>query len=445
MIKPSKIKPNEKSRTAPAVALGFFVIGFLCLVASLGILLIHPQITGGDPYRIEALGFGALVSFGFVGSFVFGAAYMISPVMASSSLFSDRLALLHLLLHGLGLGWLVVVFGGMNFMHNPQAGMLAGIGLLLVGAGLHILDLLLTASRYNRWEPEQLTLMTALFWLGITSILGMAILLSPLFPLVWHDPIDLLEAHAPLALVGFLWLSLLGFSLKLFNMFLISEKSAGLLSWAGWALVNIALMGFVPILLMAQGRGLTVAMVLLSIGSLCYLADIVRLWSAARRPMDWALTGSFVGLLTGFTLFAWVVAGMPFPALEGSGFGVRENTRIFFVIGIFGTFTLTMLGLALRLVPFLIWQLRCAPLAGKRKVPEPRDLITRGASLAMMICLIAAWGYLAAGQWVQSPIGAQLGAVCLFCGLLWFLWILLPALKIFVYGIDPESVKAEDQ
>lgn len=127
-----------KARTTPAVALGFFTIGTLSLIAALGILSMHPQITGGEVYRAETVSFAALVCFGFVGSFVFGAAYVISPVMANSSLFSERLTVAHLLLHGLGIAWLITVFAGMPFLENPQFGFFSGIILLLAGALIHI-------------------------------------------------------------------------------------------------------------------------------------------------------------------------------------------------------------------------------------------------------------------------------------------------------------------
>lgn len=81
----------EKTRLAPSVALGFFIVGLLSLAATLAILLIHPQIAFGDPYRLEFLAFAALTSFGFIGSFAFGSAYVIAPVMGGNSLFNDRL------------------------------------------------------------------------------------------------------------------------------------------------------------------------------------------------------------------------------------------------------------------------------------------------------------------------------------------------------------------
>lgn len=431
----SALPIQQKSvRMAPAVALGFFVIGILCLSASIAILSIHPEILTGEPYRTEVVAFAALVSFGFVGSFVFGAAYVISPVMATSSLFSARLAALHLLLHGGGMGWLVVTYGGMQFLENPESGFFSGIGLLVVGALIHVVNLLSTASQRNRWEPEQLTSLSALFWLGITSGLGIIILLSNWIPAVWQYWLETLKVHAPLGLVGFLWLSMLGFCLKIYSMFLVSEKSAGSLSWIGWIGTNAALLLFVIVLNMNEAAAVSITMALLCLGGVFYIADIVRLWFAAQRPMDWALTGSFIGLIAGFALLLWILISMLFHgSLEK--YEIRDVAFIFFVVGIFGIFTLTMLGLSMRLIPFLIWLLRCAPMIGSADVPQPASLVRQRGGFGLMICLGAAGVYFAIGQWSQSVIAAQLGTVCLFCGLFWLLWSLLPAFKIFVFGI----------
>lgn len=303
------------------------------------------------------------------------------------------------------------------------------------------MDLLATASRHNRWEPEQLTLLAALFWLGIGGILASAVLLHNWIPFLTREPIELLEAHAPLGVVGFLWLSLLGFSLKLFNMFLVSEKTAGPLSWIGCALANIALLLLVPVFFYTGGEDLGLVNGLLLAGTVAYLADIVRLWLAARRPIDWALTGAFFGLLTGVALFVWAVLGLSFAGVgEGSGF--RGNARGLFVIGVFGTFSITMLALSMRVIPFLVWQIRCAPLAGRRPVPQPKELRHPAASAAVVVCLTAAWLYLAAGQWTSSSAGARLGGLCLLVGLFWFFVTILPALKAFVFGVRIEDSAA---
>ena len=69
MHTPTQTIRLEKTRLAPSVALGFFIIGILSLGATLAILLIHPQIAFGDSYRVDFLAFAALVGFGFIGSF----------------------------------------------------------------------------------------------------------------------------------------------------------------------------------------------------------------------------------------------------------------------------------------------------------------------------------------------------------------------------------------
>lgn len=415
-------------RTAPAVALGFFVMGCLCLLASLFIAWVHPSVAFGDPWRVEVIALGALLAFGCVASFIFAAAYALSPIMATSSLYSDRLALWHLALHGTGMGWLVVFYGGMPVFGTEWTGFQAGILMLITGVVLNIFNLLCTSARYNRWEPEQLTILSALFWLGIIAVLGIVLILARGVSITGHQPIQLLSAHGPMALIGFIWLSLLGFALKLFNMFLVSRKTAGALSWSGWVLINGALMTSVPVLLILDGKGWQVAMTLLALGSILYLLDIIRLWLAADRPFDWALTGAFVGLLSGVAVL-----------LQGIIFA-PDTTWILFS-AVLGSFSLVMLGLTLRLVPFLVWQLRCVAVVSNVEMPGPQHCVHKGAGIGLSICGCAGVAYFFAGQFTQSAVGAQLGALCMLCAMFWLMYGISPAFKAFIFGIQTSQIK----
>jgi len=179
---------------------------------------------------------------------------------------------------------------------------------------------------------------------------------------------------------------------------------------------------------------LTIAIGLLLLGSLFYLTDIVRIWLAARAPYDWALGGAFAGLVSGLLLLLWVWLGSPMSGTEE--LALNELGRVLFLLGAFGTFAAVIVGLGMHLVPFLVWQIRCAPQVGRREVPPPKALESTGCPAAAVICLTAAWPYLALSQWTSSPVGAQLAALCMAVGLFWFVRSLMPAFRVFVYGIS---------
>jgi hypothetical protein len=179
---------------------------------------------------------------------------------------------------------------------------------------------------------------------------------------------------------------------------------------------------------------LSIAVGMLLLGSLFYVADIVRIWVGARAPYDWSLSGAFAGLVSGLFLLLWVFLGSPL--MEPDRLVFNEVGRVLFLLGAFGTFAVVIVGLGMHLVPFLIWQIRCAPQVGRREVPPPKALESSGSPAAAVICLIAAWPYLALSQWTGSPVGAQLAAVCMTVGLFWFIRSLMPALRVFVYGIS---------
>jgi hypothetical protein len=427
---------RQLARIGPAVALGFFGIGLACLGAVLAILLMHPAVLAGDPHRPEAAAFLGLVSIGFVGSFLFGGAYVVSPLMAASSLFSARLALAHLALHAAGLLWLLVVYGGLAILEDPRPALIGGLLLVCAGVALHVVNLYATASQRNRWEPGHVAILLGLFWLAIGAGAGVLALASPWLPDLVPDPLLQAEGHLHILLLGYVWLSLLGLAMKLFHLFLATQDQPAGLSWAGLAVAHAGIALDSPLAHLTAAGLPNPSLALVAIGSLLILADLVRLWSHAGRPIDSTLSGVFAGLVAGVALLGWVVAGSPLPETTGTD---ANATRALILAGVIGTATVTLVPYALRVVPFVVWRLRCAPRIGRIQVVTPQELQHPSATLAALICLWAAWGHLVASRWLAAPVGTQVAGVCLAIGVLWAARALLPSLNVFVLGPEDES------
>ncbi len=429
---------REHGQLSALVALGFYMIGLACLVTASGILLGFPEVLRGDPYRIEVIALAALAIPGFVGSFVFGTFYAVAALLSSTGLWSRPLALIHLALHALGMGWMVAAFGGMPFFERPFLGIVIGAMIVLAGVFALIANITLTTGQRNRWEPAQLSVVTALFWLGVTAALAVGLVIEPFRPVLRMDAVRLIEAHAQLALGGFLWLGLLGTSLKLLSMFVVSNRGPGGFSWAGLVIINCALLGMIPVLLFYPGaHAASVLAAIILGGSLLYFADMARLFAGTRKRPDAGLLAGLLGIATGIAVLAWMVAGMPVWAPEGTSLAVRELARIQFSIAVFGTFTLVFLGMGMRVVPFLVWRLRCAPLVSKRPTPSGADLSNPAGRGPALLCLAAAFAYLAAGQLTNNPAGVQIAVLCLLVGTGWFVYTLSPAIRAFFFGLDP--------
>lgn len=364
-----------------------------------------------------------LLILGWVSSLVFGAGYMILPVMASTRLWSLRLAWVHLALHALGVPWMVTGFLWMDFAEVGHGGSAIFVGIILA-----VINLMKTASRFNRWDPAAITFLFAFFWLLANSALAILMLVNKFIPVTELDPQHLIGIHAHLGLIGFLWMVLLGASLKLLPMFLISEREPGALSWLGCVLMNIGLVLIIMIGLYSYDEYRVAAIWLLAIGTLFYFIDIARTLFSARRKIDWGILTNVFGLLSGGVLFVWVLAGSPICA-EETVLGIREQMGIYFTLAIFGPFTLSIFGMGTRIIPFLIWQLRYAPRVGREKLPTVQDLSRKSGLLPLWISLCLGWLYLAAGQLTGQIIGAQIGIMLMLIGTGWFFYTLRPALR----------------
>ncbi len=434
---------RKKGMMSAMVALGFYIVGMLCLLACLAVLAVFPRVLSGDPYRLEVIALAALAIPGFAGSSIFGTFYAVSSLLSGSSLWSRPLAVVHLALHVMGMCGMILALGGMPFLEQPFLGIGAGAVLQLLGVLLLLVNLIVTTSQLNRWEPEQITVMLALFWLGIAALLGLGLFAHIRYPIFQETPLRLMEVYAHLSLAGFLWLGMLGTSLKLFGIFLVGGPKPGGLSWTGCAVINVALMAMAVLPLSFPWTAHAIPAGMIFAGSLLYLADIRRIAVRAKEGWTPGLTVALAGLAAGILLIGWVagiLAGwLGSGTLEGEI--LRKQARAYVSLAILGTVLMISLGMGTRLVPFLVWRLRCLPLATDGAAPTVNELADTRGSLVFPLCLIAGWTYLAAGQWAGQAVATQLGVLCLLVGIGWFFAVIRPAAEVFLFGAMREAGK----
>ncbi len=424
----------EHGQVSALIAIGFYAIAGMCLLSGWGILMAFPEIISGDPYRLETLSLGVLTIVGFAASFIFGTYYAVASLLSGSGLWNRPLGLVHLVLHTLGIGWLGVSLAASAVVENTHIGLVVGGLLILLGVICLVFNLTVTASRFNRWEPAQLTVLLSLFWLGICAVLGFALVIDQFHPVTGLDPLRLIESHVVLGLAGFLWLGLIGASLKLLSMFAISKYQPGACSWVGCVVSNLVLLAMVPVLLFHPQVPFAYLAAGLLVGSLFYVFDILRLVVTAKNGRDAAIGGTTIALLVGIVLLAWMAVGMPISAVATDF--VREQARIGITIITLGIMPLIALSLSMRIIPFLVWRVRCAPYVGKYAVLSASELTDRRAMMSAVLCLALGSAYIIFGQWFSQPAGAQIGSIALFVGAFWCIHTFLPAIMAFLLGVD---------
>jgi hypothetical protein len=194
-----------------------------------------------------------------------------------------------------------------------------------------------------------------------------------------------LHAHIHLALLGWVLPMVIGVAARVFPMFLLAREPDG---WVGDAqLLGLAL--GVPVLvagLLIEHPAPIVGGALLVAGAvaghLVWVAGMV--WRRKRPALDWGLC--FV--LTGAAfLVPATVLGLGFAA------GLWSGPRLalgYAVLALGGWVSLTIAGMMLKIVPFLVWYRAYGPHVGRRPVPTLAELGWPAAESA-------AYGLLTAG------------------------------------------------
>jgi hypothetical protein len=364
---------------------------FLVLGAA-GLVWVAPDLAAGRFLLPRVVVVAHLFTLGWITTSILGALYQLFPVVLGT----------RMRWYGLGHASLAVYAPGLLLF---TGGMLAGASVvMLVGAALFstgLLVFLVNAAVSMMQAPARdatwRTLVAAFVFLLVTVVLG-ASLAGNLRWFFLADRLLALGVHMHVALGGWVLLVVVGVGRKLLPMFLLShdcdQRSGAVAAWlvAGGAGV-LTLFHHVP------GAAVSwTAALLLATGTAAFLVQVVLYLRHSHRP----------GLDAGLRLAA---AGMAFLAVSlilglvvlVAGFANARLNTAYGTAVVLGAFSLFVAGHYYKILPFLVWNHRFAPLVtAGRKLPRVADLYSaRVANIAAGL-LIAAAGALVvsiAGGW----------------------------------------------
>lgn len=373
---------TAKNRTVPlSLPLGFFLLGEgLFLLASL-LLALHPGavLTPRHPLGLAAahalfLGFGVGV--------LLGAMHQLVPVVLEVPLFRVGWGYPVLLLFALGVFSLVLGFLAWPGL-VPLGGALAFLALLWFA-----LHMLFTFRAAPRWNPVGTALAWTVFYLALTPSLGLLQALTLRFG--FYHP-ERLYWHMGAGLLGVFLLAVVGVGHKLVGMFTLSHGERGdLLGLFLWT-ANLGLLGLL------LGERLGYALLLAYALALGDTLHILR--HRVKRALDLGVRHYLLALgFLGLALLAF-----PFrPVWAVAWFGL-------------GFLGVVVAGMLYKILPFLVWTHRYAPLAGKARVPLLKEMLPERAGEVSMALL---------------ALGALLFPLAPLGGWVWFLGV-LPHLYAF--------------
>jgi hypothetical protein len=403
-------------RSPAAISLAFLAFAFLALLAALAVLVRRPDLPFASPPGGGSLALAHLLMLGWAAAALFGIAYTVVPVMLAARLHSPRLARAHFLLHAAGLPWLAL-----GLLAGSPADIVIGGGALVAGIVLFALNVMFTATARNRWEPANLTLLAALFWLCVSAVIPWLVANPAAFAALGRDRAWLLAIHHYAAVPGFLWLGTLACALLLARQQATGGARPAGGTWFGLALAQLGLAAAAaldPAATPLAHRLLPGIFFLAGLGFAADLARMIRQAPQARGPALLLAGGGLGGTLV---VFAWAAAtGTPASAA---------------LPAVVAALHVALLGLAARFLPFLVWHLRCAPRAGRRaELPGPTQLARPRGLEPLAIAGLCGGAYFAAGSLASHPAGIQIGAMVLLVAAAWLVLALRPALRLLAYG-----------
>lgn len=396
--------PVRPSVALPLAYLGAAALAFM--LAAIATPWLSAELAG-HYYQPRVLALAHTVTLGWITLTVMGASFQLIPIVLERPLWSERLAWWQLALMVTGVTGMVG-----HFFIGAWSGLVWAAALVVLGVSAHLLNIALTVRGLPRWTFTARMVALALAGLGLTTVAGFALGVDKLVRVLPGDVFGNLHAHVHLGLLGWVLPMMIGIAARVYPMFLLAAEPKG---WPG----RVQLWG-VALGVPATVAGLCGVRALLVVGALAISAAVAAhlVWIAAmvrsrKRP---ALDTGLRFVLTG-------AAALPVAAALGLALalGLTGGPRValaYAVLALGGWVSLTIAGMLLKIVPFLVWYRAYAPRAGRAPVPALADLSwVPGERIAWRL-LTGGMAALAVALWVGEAAWIRAAGIVVAAGAL---------------------------
>jgi hypothetical protein len=379
------------------------------ILAAAGAAWLAPELAG-HYYHPRVVALTHTVTLGWMTLAIMGASYQIIPIVLERPVWSERLARWQFWILLLAVSGLVA-----HFWLGHGIGQVAAAAALAIGVGLHLYNVLRSLRGFDRWTFTARLVLLAYAGLALTLVFGLLLAVDRARAFLPGAFFSTLHAHVHLALLGWVAPMVIGVAARVYPMFLLASEPGGWPARAqlwgvglGVPAVTMGLLFSAPALLEAGAMAVAAA----AAGHLAWVAAMVR---GRRRPrLDWGLRMALTGaayLVPG----AVIGLGLAADAVSGPRFAVAYAVLLFG-----GWISLTIAGMMLKIVPFLVWYRRYAPRAGTERVPSLADLSSPRAEAAAWVLLTAGVAALAGSVAIGDVLAIRIAAGVLSLGALAF-------------------------
>ena len=349
----------------------------------------------------QAVGFIHLFMLGFMMSVIFGAMYQLISVVLEIKLYSNDLAYAHL-----GLFLIAIVPFTISFLY-PEAFEFLGYGsiILYISFLLYITNVLLSILKIKKFDIKGYFILTihVILFFGVTY--GLLTSLGLIHGGLGFDTISLAHTHITLVLFGFagglmsiiatvllpMFMLSHNFDKKISNYILIGIIAGSVFAIWGWFfLARVAIMGTI-------------------------LAFTYQLYDIFKKRMRKHLDVYAQDMITSGLFLILTTILLPFITNEK----VMKVFIIFLILGFISSF---IVGHIYKIVPFLVWNEKFAPLVGKEKVPMLADMVDEKYAQIEFNSKLATIAFLTLGILFESSFLVTIGKVLFIINALLVAW-----------------------
>ena len=375
--------PSPASAPAVDVPLRYLLASAVAFtLAAPGVVWLAPELAG-HYYHPRVVALTHTVTLGWITLAIMGASYQLIPIVLGRPVWSLRAARWQFWL-------LIVAVVGLvaHFWIATWLGLVLAAALFACGVVVHLVNVALSFRGADRSRFTGRLIALAYGGLALTVAFGLLLGVDHLYKILPGGFFSNLHAHVHLALLGWVMPIVLGVSARVYPMFLLAPPPQ---NWSERTQLSALAVG-VPTLVVGLLLGLPAGVVggalLVSAAAAAHLAWIASMVARRRRPrLDWGLRLVLAGA-------AFIVPGL----LLGWGFALDliagpRFALAYAVVILGGWISLTIAGMMLKIVPFLVWYRVYGPRAGKERVPALPDLSWAHAEGAA--CVLLATGFIA--------------------------------------------------
>ncbi|MFK5957960.1 MAG: hypothetical protein QM495_03705 [Lutibacter sp.] len=361
-----------KTNNAPhsSVVVPHFIFGAISLFVLAVLIILADENIFGVYFNGKLLAITHMAVLGWAIMIVFGALYQLIPIVFETKLYSEKLA--KFTFWSLVISVLLLTY---SFWEGAFSNLLVYAALLMFfSLLLFAFNVLFSYKNSVLKNNSSRFIITAVFWLLITGLLGVLMALNFKFNFFSEIHLHYLKIHATIGLIGWFSFLIIGVGSTLLPMFLISHKLNHKKLSISYYLMNSGLIGLIFNWFLLQLIIVTlVSWILIIVGILFFLSFIYDSYKKRiRKKLDIGMQYSMLAI--GGVVVPIVISLI---VLIGFNFNFELLSRITTLYGfsiIFGFITTLILGQTYKTLPFIIWLEKYKNLVGKTKTPLPREL-----------------------------------------------------------------------